>query len=217
MIIMKKTFLKPITAMAFAAATLIGCSTADNTATYEEPAGNTAVVTNDVERLSNEEIDYDDMFENVGDTEQYTVLELARMNPKLSTFVELVDLSGLAPSLKIVDPVTVFVPTNEAFQELPAARLAELRSPENRTDLLKFIQAHILPNAHPAIGMESGEIIETEGEQSIAINKTLNGTATWVGGAKIVKPDVEASNGIIHVVGSVIKPELSTDRINDYK
>lgn len=230
---MEMRFLKTITACAVAGATMFSCASsnemADNTGleptevvvTETEVAsgttadGTTVVVTDtdvltdttvmapDRQNLSN--IDYDDMFEDVGDTEQYDVIALAKTNPHLSTFVELVELSGLAPSLMVAENITVFAPTNAAFNKMSKERLNELIDPNNRAELIELIQMHTLPNEVSSIMLTESKFIDRGEKEDIPVNTTLNGTVVYVGGAEIVNADVEAKNGMLHVVDGIFE------------
>lgn len=233
---MKIRFLKPIAAWAVVAATAFSCAgtndVSDNTgmeptqvvvtetevAAGTTPDGTTVVVADrdvvadttvmmpDRENMANTDLTYNDMFEDVADTEQYNVLALARTNPDLSTFVQLVELSGLAQSFQTAEPVTVFAPTNAAFNELPQERLASLIDPNNRTELVKFINMHVLPSEVSTISFSNSSFIDRgEDEEDIPVTTTMNGTVVYVGGAQIVKSNVEAANGILHVVDGVIE------------
>ena len=217
---MKKTFLKPL-AMAMLAFTF-GCSSSNQTADSTNPmdvetADEPDVIGDNADMPVNNEISYADMFENVENTESYNILDLARMDENLSTFVRLVELSGLDASLMMVDNVTegegvtVFIPTNEAFKQMPEERFEYLIAPENRTALVQVVKQHILPTEVPSIQFNSSQIIETEGENEIPITTDNAGNLVFIGGAQIVKPDIEASNGIIHVVNGVIEPSEFND------
>lgn len=148
--------------------------------------------------------DYDAMFEDLENTAQYGILELARMNPNLSTFVQLLEQSGLASSLEVAGPVTVFAPTNEAFEALPKERYDSLTNMQDQTLLTELINLHILPTEVASAQFNSRQFIDREGDD-IAINTVQDGTVVYVGGAQIVKPDVRAANGILHVVDGIIE------------
>lgn len=220
---MKKTFLKPIAVAALFSATFFSCAgsgenttTAENTQTgaeiYEEEP-----LEPEEEKLSDAvTVDYGNLFESVDETENYDVLALARMEPGFSTFVELVEMSGLAPSFyatgELVEgDITVFIPTNEAFAEMPEEEFELLTDPANQAKLALFIQRHVLPNEVPSIQFQSNQIVETLVEEEIPVTTEMGGTQVYVGGAQIMKADIEASNGIIHVVNRVIEPGEFTD------
>lgn len=219
---MKKTYLKPIAVAALFSATFFSCAgsgentnTAENTETgaeiYEEEP-----LQAEGENLSNVATeDYANLFEDVSDTENRDILALARTEPQLSVFVELMDLSGLSTSLIVPDneeqEFTFFIPTNEAFESLSVERMETLRDPQNRVELTRLLNAHVLPSEVPLIEFDSNQAITTQGEDQIPVRTEMNGNQVFIGGAQIVKSDVDASNGIIHVVDAVIDPENLSD------
>lgn len=195
------------------AMTLASCAGTDegvNDTVDGEPIEGVEVV-DDVEALSNDDVAYEDMFEDMDDTEQYDVLALARQEPNLSTFVKLVELSGLEPSLKLADPVTLLVPTNAAFEALEAGELEYLMAPENRTELVLFVQRHVLPTEVYSARFNTSQIIESAAENEIPVDARLDGTEIYLGGALILEEDVEASNGIIHVMSDIVEPSEFSD------
>ena len=210
---MKRIFFKPITGMAIMAMTLFSCaSTEEGADDYVdgEPIEGVETV-NDVEEVSNEDIAFEGVFEEMDDTEQYDILALARMEDDLTTFVKLVELSGLEPSLKLADPVTILMPTNAAFESLEAGKLDYLMAPKNRTELMLFVQRHILPTEVYSTAFNTTQIIESAAENEIPVETRLNGEEIYLGGAQIVEEDIEASNGIIHVVDNIIEPSEFSD------
>lgn len=232
---MKTKLLTPLAMMALLSGGFFSCASSgevsDNTgmeptevvvtetevATATTPEGNTVVIadtdvvadttvmTPQTQQMSNTAVAVDDMFEDIDNTEQYDVLALARMSPNLSTFVQLVELSGLAPSLSTAGPVTLFAPTNDAFNQLPKERLAELIDEKNRVQLMELIQMHILPSEVSSIQFNNSQFIDRGEQEDIPINTDMNGTVVYVGGAQIVQSDVEASNGVVHVVNGIIE------------
>lgn len=209
---MKKRLIKPFAVLGIVTLGLFSC------ASTEERADDTAVVETDTEvvadteLLANEEMAYADLFEEV-ETEQYDILTLVSMNPNFSTFIELIELSGLEVSLQVevVEPVTLLAPTNQAFMDMDREEYARLTDPNNRTDLVRFIKNHILPSKVYEEEFNTTQIIETEGESEIPVDTRMNGEVIYIGGAQIVKPDVLASNGIIHVMSGVVEPSKFTD------
>ncbi|WP_066625473.1 fasciclin domain-containing protein [Rufibacter roseus] len=151
-------------------------------------------------------VDIDDMFDNVGDTESYTTFELAKKSPNLSTFVMLIERANLADDLERVENLTLFAPTNEAFAKLPKEKLQSLLSSENTALLSSVLQAHILASDVSSARLDNNTRIRVSDKSYIPVDRTMSGTVTTVGGAQIVKSDVEASNGRIHVIDSVILP-----------
>ncbi|WP_224996053.1 fasciclin domain-containing protein [Cesiribacter sp. SM1] len=192
--------------------------TTGTTGTTTDPMNNgTATGTGlETQQMANDAVDYADMFEDVDNTEQYDILALARMNPNLSTFVQLVESANLTPSIQAAGPITVFIPTNEAFGNLSAERYAELTDPQNRTELIEVLNRHVMAQEVTTASFTGRQVIDlANGEQIPVTTSTVgagvgaaaNPTGVTIGGAQIVKADVEASNGVIHVVDAVIETE----------
>lgn len=212
---MKMMISKTLLGISVTALTLFGCTSSDEqtdaTALNSEPLGESTVLTDDTQPLSDNA--YENMFEDVN-TEQYDILTLAKMNPNLSTFVQLLEVSGLAPSLAVADPVvTVMIPTNEAFQKLSVEEVNNLMDPANRADLIRLLQYHILPNVVLEREYQTNQVLPTAGGSTMVVDVDVVGNqrVVYVGGAKIVKPDVRTSNGLIHVVDAVIVPEAGAE------
>lgn len=153
----------------------------------------------------------DDMFDDIDDTEQYTVMELARKSPNLSTFVKLIEQAGLENDLERLDKMTFFAPTNEAFAKIPKDKLSKLLLTDNRAILSAMVQAHILPSEVASGQLQSNTRIRMTDQSYLPVNTDNNGTITSVGNAELIKTDVEASNGRIHVLDSVIMPSAVVD------
>ncbi len=218
---MKKRFIKPLAIMALSATAMFGCASSEEAGSTaaEQDMGSPAVVetetevieepvieTTETEMLSNEDVSYDEIFGDVENTEQYDLLTLVKLDPNLSTFAGLLERSGLETSLQRAEPVTLLIPTNSAFEEMDRERYQELTDPNNLAALTQFVNMHILPSKVYKMGFNTTQIIETEGENEIPVDTRMNGEVVYIGGAEIVKPDVVASNGLIHVVNRVVEP-----------
>jgi uncharacterized surface protein with fasciclin (FAS1) repeats len=218
---MKKTFIKPLAIMALAATGIFGCASSEdagdnaqdmnnnNTAVIETEAEvmeEPAVGTTDTEMLSNEEVSYDDIFSDVENSEQYDLLTLLRMDPNFSTFADLLQRSGLEASLQVADPVTILAPTNEAFAAMDSQEMESLTTSGNTTELTSFVQRHILPSKVYQSGFNTSQVMGMDTENQVEVDTRMNGEVVIIGGAQIIKSDVEASNGIIHVLDGVIQP-----------
>jgi uncharacterized surface protein with fasciclin (FAS1) repeats len=151
-------------------------------------------------------VEIDDMFEDIEETEQFTALELARKTPNLSTFVTLIEQAGLEDDLERLDQMTFFAPTNEAFAKLPKDKLSKLLLTENRPLLSAMMQAHILPSEVVSGQLQSNVRIRMTDQSYLPVGTDHAGTITTVGNAQLIKSDVRASNGRIHVLDSVILP-----------
>lgn len=150
--------------------------------------------------------DHQEILNNIENTENYETIELIQMDPALSIFADLVEKSGLDISLRIADDHTLLVPTNEAFGEMEVERLAHLRDPQNRAELVQFVNYHVLPTEVQSHEFEDTNMIETEDGEAITVETSTVGSVVHVGGAELVKSDIRAANGIVHIVNGVIEP-----------
>ena len=124
---------------------------------------------------------------------------------KFNTLVAAVKAAGLVDILKGPGPFTVFAPTDEAFAKLPAGTLESLLKPENKAKLASILTYHVVSGKVMAADVVKLHSAKTVEGQSVAI-KTMNG-AVMVDGAHVTKTDIVASNGVIHVIDSVILPK----------
>lgn len=152
------------------------------------------------------QVNNNEILAHVEETENYDAMELANLDQNLSTFVDLVELSGLNMSMEFTDSFTVFIPTNEAFGEMEVARFEELTNPQNRAELVEFIKWHFLPNEVLSIQFDDTQIIQTSGEEEIAVSTDMDSNVIFIGGAQIIKSDIQTADGIIHIVDAVVEP-----------
>jgi uncharacterized surface protein with fasciclin (FAS1) repeats len=131
-----------------------------------------------------------------------TIVEVASANPDFSTLVAAVGAAGLVETLSGEGPFTVFAPTNEAFEALPAGLLDKLLLPENKDVLTKILTYHVVAANVPSSDVTAGKVATVEGSD---LTITTDG-GIKVDGATVVTPDVAASNGVIHVIDKVIVP-----------
>ncbi len=132
------------------------------------------------------------------------LVSVARSDPQFSTLARAIEAAGLADALSAAGPFTLFAPTDAAFAKLPAGELDRLLQPANREQLKTLLQNHVVEGQAKAdyfVGKQ-GEMT-TLGGGKLA----LDGAAgVKVNGATVVKPDIMATNGVIHAVDSVILP-----------
>jgi uncharacterized surface protein with fasciclin (FAS1) repeats len=120
------------------------------------------------------------------------------------TLVAAVQAAGLVETLKGAGPFTVFAPTDEAFAKLPAGTVETLLKPENKDKLVAVLTYHVVPGK--VLAADVVKLTEAPTVQgSKAKVKVANGTV-MIDGAKVVKTDIETSNGVIHVIDAVILP-----------
>jgi len=145
--------------------------------------------------------------EIMGEMDQ-TIVDIALSDENFSTLVTALQAAGLVEALQGDGPFTVFAPTNEAFAALPEGALdALVADPEALTDVLLYHVAEGEAMAADVLELD-GQKVETLLGQYLDI--TIDGDAVLVNNAQVIVPDVKASNGVIHVVDTVLLPENRT-------
>lgn len=132
-----------------------------------------------------------------------TIVEIAAGNPSFSTLATAVQAAGLVETLSGNGPFTVFAPTNEAFAALPEGTLEKLLQPENRDLLRQVLTYHVVSGDLMARDLRSGRVATVEGNP-VAV-QVQNGSVK-VNNANVVQADVDARNGVIHVIDRVLLP-----------
>lgn len=122
-----------------------------------------------------------------------------------TTLVAAVQAAGLVDTLKGPGPFTVFAPTDAAFAALPAGTVEDLLKPENKDKLVAILTYHVVPGKVMSSDLTEGMMAKTVNGADVTI--TLDGGAK-VNGATISTADIEASNGVIHVIDAVILPPM---------
>ena len=133
------------------------------------------------------------------------IVDVAAGVEDFSTLVAAVKAAGLVETLKGEGPFTVFAPTNEAFEKLPAGTLESLLKPENKEKLIADMTYHVFPGKVPA--SEAVKLKEAKTVQGQKLSLKATDAGLMIDGAKVIKPDVPASNGVIHVIDAVILPK----------
>jgi transforming growth factor-beta-induced protein len=138
--------------------------------------------------------------------EKKDIVDTAVGTESFKTLVAAVKAAGLVDTLKGDGPFTVMAPTDEAFAKLPAGTLESLLRPENKDKLVAILKYHVIPQkamAADVVGLDGKDVKTAEGSSArIAVK---DGTVT-IDGAKVIKTDIECTNGVIHVIDSVILP-----------
>jgi uncharacterized surface protein with fasciclin (FAS1) repeats len=120
------------------------------------------------------------------------------------TLVAAVTAADLGATLKGTGPFTVFAPSDEAFAKLPAGTVEDLIKPENKAKLTSILTYHVVPGKVMAADLAGKTMkVKTVNGAEVDIDAT-NGVT--VSGATVVTPDIEATNGVIHVIDRVIMP-----------
>ncbi len=133
-----------------------------------------------------------------------TIVDIAADNADFSTLVAAVKTAGLVETLNGDGPFTVFAPTNEAFAALPEGTVENLLKPENRAMLTSILTYHVVAGEVTARDVVKLKAAKTVQGQEIRI--TTGKDMVMVNGANVVATDIQASNGVIHVIDKVILP-----------
>lgn len=133
------------------------------------------------------------------------IVDTAVAAGSFSTLVAAVQAADLVDALKGDGPLTVFAPTDEAFAKLPAGTVENLLKPENKDQLTAILTYHVVAGKYKAKNVVSKSSLESLNGASIDI--TVEGDSVMVDNANVVSTDIKASNGIIHVIDTVIIPE----------
>lgn len=132
-----------------------------------------------------------------------TVVTVAADAGQFKTLVAAVKAAGLTETLSGKGPFTVFAPTDEAFAKLPKGTVEDLLKPENKEKLVAILTYHVVPGKVLAADVTTGEVKTVNGKELSV--KVTDGKVT-VDKAKVVKTDILAGNGVIHVIDSVVMP-----------
>jgi uncharacterized surface protein with fasciclin (FAS1) repeats len=130
-----------------------------------------------------------------------TIADTAAVTPQLATLNKLINEAGLADTLRGAGPYTVFAPTNEAFQALPKATLDALAKDKNQ--LAAVLRYHVVPGKVMAAEVKTGKAKTVQGAE---LNLAKAGTFVTVEEAMVVQADVNATNGVVHVIDRVLIP-----------
>ena len=132
------------------------------------------------------------------------IVDTAVAAGQFETLAAALGAADLVDTLKGDGPFTVFAPTDEAFAKLPEGTVESLLKPENRDQLIAILTYHVVPGAVRASDVVKLDAAKTVNGQSVAIQVADNGVQ--VDNANVIATDIEASNGVIHVIDTVILP-----------
>jgi len=138
------------------------------------------------------------------------IVDNAANSSEHTTLVAAVKAAGLAETLKGAGPFTVFAPTNDAFNKLPAGTVDNLLKPEMKADLTKVLTYHVVPGRYTSAELKDGQKLKTVQGQELTIGMK---DGKWMvkdakgGTVNITIPDVISSNGVTFVVDGVLMPK----------
>ncbi len=137
-------------------------------------------------------------------TEKKDIVDTAVAAGNFKTLAAALQAADLVDALKGKGPFTVFAPTDEAFSKLPAGTVETLLKPENKEKLKAILLYHVVAGK-----VTSGDVVKLSSAKTLnGQNVTINSRdgSVLVDNAKVVKADIAASNGVIHVIDAVILP-----------
>ena len=133
-----------------------------------------------------------------------TIVDVAAGNADFETLVAAVKAAGLVETLSGKGPFTVFAPTDAAFAKLPAGTVENLLKPENKDKLVALLTYHVVAGkvmAADVVGLDKATTVN-----GAVADITVTGTTVKVDEATVTATDIKASNGVIHVIDTVIMP-----------
>ena len=186
-------------AVAALAFTLTACGSDDDDAAA---SGDATTSTSEAEEMEPAEGAMDD-------TMPATVVDIAAGNDDFSTLVAAVEAAGLVETLSGEGPFTVFAPVNDAFDALPEGTVDSLLLPENQEQLTAVLTYHVVPTKALSGDLTDGMTVTTVQGEDLTINIDDDGvtlTDAAGGTAMVVQADLEAGNGVVHVIDAVLMP-----------
>lgn len=135
-------------------------------------------------------------------SQEKNIVQTAQAAGSFKTLTKLVTKAGLAGTLSQPGPYTVFAPTDAAFRKLPKSTLKSLA--KNKAKLRAVLLYHVVAGKVPSSEVVTMKSVKTVNGKSVRI-RTSNGSV-YVNTARVTKPDVNASNGVIHVINRVLIP-----------
>lgn len=133
------------------------------------------------------------------------IVDTAVAAGQFKTLAAALEAAGLVETLKGAGPFTVFAPTDEAFAKLPKGTVEELLKPENKAKLTAILTYHVV--AGKVMAADVVRVKEAKTVQGGAIKVNAMGGQVMVDAAHVVKADIAASNGVIHVIDTVLMPK----------
>jgi uncharacterized surface protein with fasciclin (FAS1) repeats len=133
------------------------------------------------------------------------IVDTAVAAGQFKTLAAALQAAGLVETLKGAGPFTVFAPTDEAFAKLPAGTVESLLKPENKAKLTAILTYHVV--AGKVMAADVVKVKEAKTVQGGSVKVTVDGGKVMIDNANVVKTDIAASNGVIHVIDSVVMPK----------
>jgi uncharacterized surface protein with fasciclin (FAS1) repeats len=143
------------------------------------------------------------------------IVDTAASAGTFNTLIAAAKAAGLVDALKGDGPLTVFAPTDDAFSALPAGTIESLLKPENKDQLATILKFHVIAGKVGSVALADGAALETLAGIDANISQTEGGFN--IENARIVATDIDASNGVVHVIDRVILPPKQMSRSDSAK
>ncbi len=144
----------------------------------------------------------------VSSAQAKNLVEVAQDAGTFNTLIAAAQAAGLADALATGENLTVFAPTDAAFAKLPAGTVEDLLKPENKDKLAAILSYHVIPQKITADMISSGSsevtTLKADGDKTVTVTKSDSGV--MVDGANVISADIAATNGVIHVIDTVVLP-----------
>jgi len=134
-----------------------------------------------------------------GAADEKNIAETAMANKDFTTLVTAVKAAGLAEALMAKGPITVFAPTNAAFDKIPKDKLAAVLA--DKELLTKILKLHIVEG-----NVMAADVVKMDGKMVNGLPIKANEKGVWIGTSMVTKTDIKCSNGVIHVIDTVLMP-----------
>jgi len=138
-------------------------------------------------------------------TKAMDIVDTAVSAGSFKTLVAAIKAAGLVDTLIGEGPFTVFAPTDEAFGKLPEGTIDDLLKPENKSKLQAILTYHVVAGKVMAADVTGIDSAKTVNGQSLSVK--VEGDAVMIDNAKVIKADILCSNGVIHVIDTVVLPK----------
>jgi uncharacterized surface protein with fasciclin (FAS1) repeats len=132
-----------------------------------------------------------------------TIVDVAAASPQFKTLVAAVKAAGLVDTLSGAGPYTVFAPTDAAFAKLPPGTVDSLLKPENKAKLKAILLYHVVSASVLSTDLKSGNVMTADGQP---VKVDVSDGSVKINDATVTKADIPASNGVIHVIDTVLIP-----------
>jgi uncharacterized surface protein with fasciclin (FAS1) repeats len=132
------------------------------------------------------------------------IVAVAAGNPDFATLVTALQAADLVTALEGKGPFTVFAPNNAAFAKLPPGSLDDLLKPENKKKLAAILKNHVVAGKVMAADVKSGNVKTLDGKK---VEVMVENGKVGFGDAQVIATDINASNGVIHVIDTVVMPD----------